>query len=380
MVRSLERSWFLRGGALLIVGVLVSACSSASSSASSAVTTTSPETSAAPTSQAVASAAAPAATLDPKKYNFALIYPIVNPFYDPFPAAVADAAKALGIPVPDTTGPQAFDQSAQNTIIDTYVAKGVTGLGIQPVDDVGGNATISRLVGQGIVVVGFANCPKVVDGGAAYCLQADLGQAAYAATIDLIKAMGGKGNIVHISPPVNQSTGPSRIAGVQKAIAENPGVKLIQTISDPATDQQALDALTSLMAAKSAQIDGIIATSSWGSNAIATLFEQTKETRIKAIATDNNPVIDKATIDGYLTANMQANRYADAFMSVYSLKLMIDGCKWKTGVNPVVNVPYVYIDKAIAPTSAEYFTKQTASLITGWKDNWTCPAGQQFLP
>ena len=379
MLRSLRQRQSLRGGALLLVAVIVgSACSSAV--ATPAATPTSAPQTAAVTSQPTASGPTATATLDPAKYNFALIYPIVNPFYDPFPGAVADAAKALGIPVPDTTGPQAFDQSAQNQIVDTYVAKGVTGLGIQPVDDVGGNATISRLVGQGIKVVGFANCPKVVDGGAAYCLEADLGAAAYDATIDLIKAMGGKGNIVHISPPADQSTGPSRIAGVEKAVAENPGVKLIQTISDPTTDQQALDALTALLAAKGSQIDGIIATSSFGSNAVSTLFEQRKETRIKAIVTDNNPVVDKATIDGYITANMQANRYADAYISVYSLKLMVDGCTWKTGVNPIVIVPYVYIDKTIAPTSADYFTKQTATLITNWKDNWTCPTGEQFLP
>ena len=57
-------------------------------------------------------------------YNFAIVYGGVHPFFDPWAFGAQAAAIDLGIPIPNVTSPQNWDQTEQNAIIDGLVAGG----------------------------------------------------------------------------------------------------------------------------------------------------------------------------------------------------------------------------------------------------------------
>src|SRR5271168_4184710 len=88
------------------------------------------------------------------EYKFLLMGALVHPYYGPMPSGIAAAAKAYGIaPTPEFTMPQKFDVVEQNSIIDSYVAKGFNGFAFQPDDPVASNQKIQELTDLKIPVL-----------------------------------------------------------------------------------------------------------------------------------------------------------------------------------------------------------------------------------
>ena len=135
---------------------------------------------------------------------------VVNPYYATWPQAAADASKDFSINV-EVGSPQDFDQVQQDAVVNSFIAKGVKGIGIQPVDAVAGAETVKRVVATGVPVVGVAACAELEGTGAVMCINNALGESAYEATKLVCTTIGGKGNIVHLdgsSPTRTQRLGP----------------------------------------------------------------------------------------------------------------------------------------------------------------------------
>jgi len=103
--------------------------------------------------------------------------------------------------------------------------------------------------------------------------------------------MGGKGNIVHLSGFIAETNTKKRMDGVQKAVDENPGVKLIQTITDIDTAETAQNAVSSLLAAKRSEINGIVATAYNPSVAVSNELRSLDEKNIKSVLIDSDPIV-----------------------------------------------------------------------------------------
>jgi ribose transport system substrate-binding protein len=305
---------------------------------------------------------------------FGIVEAVVNPFYAPFPKALEDAAAEFDInPVPERNAPQDYDQAQENAVVDAFVAKGVVGISIQPVDPVGGNQTIKRLVEQGIHVVSTGACDKTNEAGAAVCIQADLYVHAYDATTKLIEAMGGKGNIVHLAGALAGNTTPPRIKGVEDAVAEHPDVKLIQVITDIDTPELAQNAVANLLAAKGSEINGVVSTAYNTSVAWANAMINADNTSIPSVLTDTDPIVIEAVKDGYATGFMASNAYAQAYLAAYSLKLMTQGCTFADPSKFLYGIPYKFVDAAGADTVGTDLEKQAHDIGSTWKDDfWTC--------
>ena len=101
--------------------------------------------------------------------NFAMVQAVVNPYYSTWPQAAKDASAAFGINV-EIASPQDFDQVQQDTVVNSLMAKGVKGIGIQPVDAVAGAETVKRVIAAGVPVVGVAACAELQGTGAVMCI------------------------------------------------------------------------------------------------------------------------------------------------------------------------------------------------------------------
>src|SRR5437016_3888261 len=108
-------------------------------------------------------------------YNFGIIQAVVNPYYATWPQAAKDAAADFGIKV-EIGSPQDFDQVQQDAVVNSFIAKGIKGIGIQPVDAVAGAETVKRVVAAGVPVIGVAACAELKGTGALMCINNALGE------------------------------------------------------------------------------------------------------------------------------------------------------------------------------------------------------------
>lgn len=302
-------------------------------------------------------------------WKYAVIPPVVNVFYTTFPSAIEAASKAYHTGTVAYQLPQNFDQNEQNGILEGLVAKGYNLMAIQPSDPVAGNAEIAKLVARNVKVVTFGGCPEQPS-KAPFCLSTDAKTAAYNGTLALLKALGGKGRIVHLSGQVADVNTAARIAGVKAAIAKYPGVKLVQTITDVDSPQAAQTAVASLFASKRSQIDGIITTAGNPSIAVAQKMMSLKETRIKAVTIDTEAPQINAIKAGYVYGTVAQNPFGMAYLSVYSLALLSEGYTWKPSAPFHVDSGTLFISKRNVAHWQSDIVKTTNQMVKTWKSKY----------
>jgi ribose transport system substrate-binding protein len=323
---------------------------------------------------AVAMIAMTAAPVTAAEYKFLLMGALVHPYYGPMPSGIAAAAKAYGIaPVPVFTMPQKFDVVEQNSIIDSYVAKGFNGFAFQPDDPVASNQKIQELTDAKIPVLSIGGCPAQPT-TSLFCLTTDTKDLAYQGAKHLMESMGGKGNIVHFTGQPEDTNTKNSIDGVAAAAKEFPGIKVLQDVvgMDAGMDA-AQTGVSNVLAARQGQIGGILSTSGIATDVIANEFRKRGEKSIKYIGLNNFPVILDAIKDGFATGTMAQNPYGQAYLASYSLKLVTDGCKYK-GKDFYINTGLLYITHDNLATQADDLAKVTSDLAKDWKEKlFDCP-------
>ena len=306
-----------------------------------------------------------------EEYDFAFVEAGVHPYYAPFEDAVKTAAEELGIKVPVIQAPSQFVQEDQNKIIDALVSAGITGLAMQPADAVAANEKITEVVESGLPVVGFAGAPETPS-DMTFSLATDVGLSAYEGTKSLIDAMGGSGNIVHLTGGLEDVNTVARMEKVEEA-CNDFGATLLQTITDVDDTEAAQNALNNLLASRGDEIDGIIATGYNCSVAIASTFKQNNETRIKAIGCDTDDVVLQAIKDGYMTGTMSQNPWGQAYLCTYALKYLSDGYTWKDPDTFFVNSGFYLIDASNVDNTEELAAAATEELKASFLEYFEAP-------
>ncbi len=302
-------------------------------------------------------------------YKFAVVKGGINPYFTPVEQAVKDAAKDFEIPEPLLQSPQNWNQDEQNTILDGLVAQGIKGITMCTSDPVAGNEEISKIVDSGVPVITFAMSPALPT-KSVLCLATDVADSAYQGTKHLIEAMGKKGNIVHLTGNLTDGNTKLRMDAIDKAIAEYPDVKLLQTITDIDVAEPAQNAVNSLMAAKRNEIDGIISTAYIPSVAVANAVRKLDEKRIKIVGIDTDQIVIDAIKDGYLVGTMAQNPYGQAYLGIYSMKLFADGYKWKKDAPFLINSGTLFIESSNVSTYQDDISKLTKDMAAEWKDKY----------
>ena len=155
----------------------------------------------------------------------------------------------------------------------------------------------------------------------------------------LIKAMGGKGNILHTGSRLVDPNTQLRIKAIDKAAEEaGPDVKVYQHLTDTDSQETGDQKINGLLAAKAAEIDGIVSTGYVSSVVAARSLRNIGDKRIKMIGIDDDPIVLKAIEDGFLQGTMAQNPYGQGYIAGYVLNKLRNGCKIKKGA-PFQNDP-----------------------------------------
>jgi ribose transport system substrate-binding protein len=177
-----------------------------------------------------------------------------------------------------------------------------------------------------ILVGGCTNDPSP----ALFCIATDVEGAAYSGAKALIQAIGGQGEIAHLSSQLTDPNTALRQAGVQKAVDETHGkVKLVQFIGDTDTPDAAPQAVQSLLAARGKSLAGIIATAWYPTEALSAAMKANPQyKKIKVVGADAADQTVKGIQDGDIYGSMYQNSYGQAYIASYVLQKVVgEGCK-----------------------------------------------------
>ena len=252
-----------------------------------------------------------------------------HPFFAPWEQAAADAKKDFNLAADDYKVPQEWKLDLQNKLIESLAAQGYNAFGVFPGDATGTNAMMQELLDFGDPSVAIGGCTQSPS-PAQFCLATDVYRSVYIGTKQLIKEMGGKGSILHVASRLVDPNTVLRIAAIDRAIKEaGPEVKLYQHLTDTDSQETGDQKINGLLAAKAAEIDGIISTGYVSSVVAARSLRNMGDKRIKMIGIDDDPIVLQAIKDGYLQGTMAQNPYGQGYIASYVLKRLHEGCKIK---------------------------------------------------
>jgi ribose transport system substrate-binding protein len=305
-----------------------------------------------------------------------------HPYFAPWEQAAADAQKDFGIASVQYKVPADWKLELQTGLLESLASQGFKAFGIFPGDPVGVNSTITELKGNGVAVAALGGC--VADpSDAVFCLATDPYKTTYTMTKALIAAMGGKGNLVHLTGLLIDTNTTLRVAAVKKAVDETNGaVTLLQTLADTDDPTAGDQKINALLAASKDKIDGIVATAHITSSVIAKSLRTIGDKRIKLIAFDDDQAVLDDVKDGFAQATYVQNPYGQGYVGAYALDLLASGACTMKADAPWVQTPQTkhFIDSGVLEVTADKLAtykselkKVTADLQSKFKATYmTC--------
>jgi ribose transport system substrate-binding protein len=259
-----------------------------------------------------------------------------HPYFAPWEQAAADAKKDFGIAAVDFKVPSDWKLNLQTELLESLMTQGYNGFGIFPGDAVGINSTVDELAANKAPSIALAGCAQDPT-KAAFCLGTDVFNSAYLGTKALIKAMGGKGRIVHLAGLLVDPNTKLRMDAVEKAAKETTGaVTLIQHLTDIDQQEAADQKINALLGAQKDQIDGMVATAYIPSVVAAKSLRNLGDKRIKLVGIDDDKIVLDGIKDGFVAGTMAQNPYGQGYVAAYVLDLMASGT---CAVNP--DAPFI---------------------------------------
>lgn len=294
--------------------------------------------------------------------KFAWYASTVHPYFDEVQKGVDQFAKDYDVEVFKRLG-QDWTQDNENQNVEAMAAQGYNAFSIYPADVTAAVGLYEELTARGIDVVDFGQATAQPT-PASFYVGTQLKEAAMQATEELIKSMGGKGNILNVLEVPSENT-LLRKAGVEEVVAKYPDVKIIQEVGDMSTIEDSTEKVQSAMAANLDKIDGIIATGYTPTVAIAQILTEYHEKggkRIHFFGIDTDSTVMDAIAKGHIDGTMAQNPYGHGYISMVLLKLLKEGYKPADGVH-AIDAGVVPVTKANLDTYADDISALTKGII-----------------
>lgn len=259
-----------------------------------------------------------------------------NPFFETVRVGTNTAAKALGvkviqyIPIKPDSIPEQLSQ------VEDAIIKKPSAVLFTPVDYKALVPAIDKMVNANIPVIGMTDRPA--GGGILSFVGVDDHRLGLETSINLFKAMGGKGNVIALEGVKGTLTSADRMRGFNDAVKQFPGIKVLA--SQPANYQrlQALQVMENLMQTHP-QVDAVFA----ANDAMATgVVEALAAANRKALVVGING--SKEAVDLIKAGKMHASGSSDPFMQGCLGLITTIRALRKMPISKELMVPVVIID------------------------------------
>lgn len=253
--------------------------------------------------------------------TFAVVYPIINPFFEGTSIGAEDEAKDLGVAVL-IKGPDRFDVQQQVEIVENLIAMKVDGFGIGPTDSKALTPLLNRAMEQGIKVVTFdTDAPESLRLG---YIGTDNVRAGEHMGEALAKALNGKGKVLVSQGISSQLNLVQRLEGVQKVLKEKyPDIEIVDIQSGQGDPNRTLSNIEDMVSAHP-DFDALIGMDSYAGPAMVTAWKA-KGLKQIAITFDDLPEVIKGVRDGQIYSAIVQRQYAWGVNVINQLNMACDG-------------------------------------------------------
>jgi len=222
------------------------------------------------------------------------------------------------------------DRSAQISVVEDFIARGVDGIVLAPLDDSALALPVRNAAAADIPVVIFDSALKGQD--YVSFVATDNHKGGEIAGDDVVKLLGGKGNVAMLRYQEGSASTMEREKGFLDAIAKAPGIKVVSSNQyGGATAESAQKASENLIASLK-KADGTLGVDAVYTPNESTTFgmlralqEQNLAGKVKFVGFDASSKLVAALKDGQINGLVIQNPFKMGYLSVKSMKDHLDG-------------------------------------------------------
>jgi ribose transport system substrate-binding protein len=285
-------------------------------------------------------AAPQAQAKDAKDIVIAVIPKVAVPFFDDCNTGARKAAEAAGVQY-QWVVPQNTQGSTQVKIIEDLISKKVDGIAISVNEPKSVESIIKKAIASGIKVLTF-DSDSAKSGRSLYIGTSNESAGATMGE-SMAKALGGKGEVAIVTGQLGAANLNERIAGIKKALAQYPDIKIVDTEGTEDDLARAVAVDEALFRAHP-NLKGIFGVSQVGGPSVAKVMDTkefgSKKGAVKVFAFDDLPDTVKGVKEGFIQGIMVQRPVTMGKLSVEHLIAEINGSETKpadidTGVTVV---------------------------------------------
>ena len=319
-------------------------------------------------------ACGPVAGKEAEDYQFGFLWGGESEYYAPMPQMFQLASQELGIPVPLDATPKNWIQAEQNVQIDSLLKKGVKGLCMMPSEAVSSNEKISQLAEAGIPVVCIGGAPTQPS-QCVLTLATDVYQCAYDATVTVLEALNYEGNIMAITGATTDVNSAKRLQAIADACSQYSNVTVLGQIDGISDQTSGIEIVGDVLQQYGDQIDGVVAMDYYAAYAVAYyLLRDNSYDHIVCVGIDSDPLVLDAIRQDKMLGSMSQNPWAQGYLSLYTVKMLVDGWTYKEGQPSQVDTGSFLITKDLVGDYESRAIELTMELASTWTDRFNPPA------
>lgn len=316
---------------------------------------------------------APSTAVPPPTGAFKPVWyaPAPHPYFEEVRKGVTAFEADTGIKVEQQIGPD-WTQGSQNQRMEALAAQGFNAFAVYPADASGANGLYEELTASGAHIINFGTSTAQPT-TASFAVATDVKAAAMQATEELIKAMGGKGNIINVLEVLEDPNTALRKQRIEEVVARYPDVTIIQEVAGMTSIETAVQKISDALSANIDRVDGIIATGYTPSVAIAQVLTEYRsrggQRQIHAVGIDTDEAVMKAIADGVMDGTIVQNPFGHGYLSLLLLKYLSEGYKPKADAY-FVNAGFLFVTKENLDTYQQDILKVTEQIKSEMLDKY----------
>jgi len=310
----------------------------------------------------------------PALESIVLYEPLPHPYCTAVGQGGAAFAKEHGVGVRIVVG-QESTQANVNANIESLFTEGYKAFAIYPVDPAGSKGLFSRLHNARCFAVAYGAQPAA---GTAtpFAVATDTRRAATRAAEKLVELLGGRGRILNVLESMTDANTPIRQAAIEAVVAKYPQVRIIQTIGDMTTEQQAREKIESALVARGDEVDGVICTGYTTTVAAAVLLSEHNRKAgakfIHFVGIDTDERVLAAIRDGLVDATLAQNPYGHGYISCALLDLLLK--EWRPRADyQFIDSGCLAVTKANVDSFQESIERMTRTIVFELKTKYLRP-------
>lgn len=261
-----------------------------------------------------------------KKKTFAVVFPIVHPFFEPVGIAAEKFAKENGWEV-IVKAPTKFDVQQQIEIMENLIAMKVDGIGIGPTDPKALVPYINKAIDAGIKVIAFETDSP--DSKRLAYMGTDNYLAGKHLAHALARVLNNKGKVLILTGLPTQLSLNQRIEGIKAVLAEKyPDVKIVDMQSSQGDPAKAVS-MTEDMIKAHPDFDAFVGIDATAGPAAVSVWKAKgwKGDEKKIVTFDNMPENIQGLRDGYITSIITQMQHTWGVKILTKLNDLVDGKK-----------------------------------------------------